>query len=364
MIRHLAQPSSRSPTKAPWPPRDAEAWQRAITPGGPLDPGGPAARLSPATRRMMASAYDRFLQWLGSHGELDPAGGPGDRVTPGRLSGYPVERRSRVSTVTIFHDVQLLGMMMRILLPDRDWRWLIRHPIVPTRAEARLARREPRLFNPGLLLHQSIKRLDTLQGEPPCERTAILVRDHLLVAFGVCSGLRIRNLTAIRIGEHLVPRPHGWEILFAAHETKAEVPIAMRWPQMLRIYLQQYLDIYRPILLRRCKTALSSLWVSSRGNPLSTPMVRSTFACIGRETIGQPINPHCVRHTLATTLLTADPTALAMTAAALTHRGTDTVVRYYDELTSAPAQVMWQRVKQRTSQGAAGTAGPVYGVRS
>lgn len=362
MIRCIPPPSSRPPTKAAWPCRDAETWQRAIATGGPLDPCGPAARWSPASQKLVADAYGRFLQWLESRGELDRAGGPGDRVTPERLSRYVIERRSRVAIRTVFNDVGMLAMMMRILVPDRDWRWLTRHPLVPTRAEARAARREPRLFDPGLLLHRLMARLEELQREPACERTAILIRDHLLVAFAVCSGLRMRNLAAIRIGENLVARPHGWDILFEAHETKAKVPIALRWPEALRPFLGQYLAAYRPVLLRRCKTPLAALWVSARGNSLSMPMVHLVFARIGRETIGRPINPHCVRHTLATTLLTEDPNALAVAAAALAHRGTDTVVRYYDESTSAPAQMIWQRLKQRTLQGAADDASQRHGA--
>ena len=109
-----------------WPPADRAAWQAAMTPGDPFEPGGLAATWSAATRRKMACGYGRFLRWLKGRGELDEAVGPAARITRERLTAYLDEIRRSNRGHTIQSRIQELGDALRALVPEGDWRFIKR----------------------------------------------------------------------------------------------------------------------------------------------------------------------------------------------------------------------------------------------
>src|SRR4051794_4705060 len=100
---------SKSLPVALWPPADRAAWQAAMSPGDPFDPGGIAAAWSAATRRKTASGYGRFLFWLKERGELHEAVGPAERVNRERLNAYLDDIRHTNRGHTIQSWIQELG---------------------------------------------------------------------------------------------------------------------------------------------------------------------------------------------------------------------------------------------------------------
>ena len=89
---------SKSLPVALWPPADRAAWQAAMTPGDPFEPGGIAASWSAATRRNTACGYGRFLVWLKERGELDEAVGPAARLMKRQSPSGTKARRASPSS--------------------------------------------------------------------------------------------------------------------------------------------------------------------------------------------------------------------------------------------------------------------------
>lgn len=324
-----------------WPPKHRTAWQAAIRRENPLQRGGRAASLAPATRRTMTALYGQVLEWLRATGKLDPEGDPVTQITPELLGQFIAARRATLSDNTIFNNLRMLTMMLKCLEPAQEWRWVWRHSAAPRRSEARAARRPPRTFPAGLLLHRLVSAMQAVL-ELPVERSPRdRLRNCLLVALAVTSGLRLRNLAALRLGHNLIRRKAGWEILFDRAEVKNGEAILSQVPPALVPFLERYLAVDRPRLAARGAGATDALWVSCRGGPLSPQNIQWVFRRVGVEMLGYPINPHAARHVQATRILDDDPRALEIASLALAHSDISTVSQYYDQSGSQGAQAAW-----------------------
>lgn len=65
---------------------------------------------------------------------------------------------------------------------------------------------------------------------------------------------------------------------------------------------------------------------------------------LGEELLGHSINPHRVRHTLATTRLWPDLGPLKVAATALSHRDTSMVAEFHDRSGDAAAVGTWRSI--------------------
>lgn len=232
------------------------------------------------------------------------------------------------------------------MVPDRDWSWVRRHPLRPTPAEIRAARKPLEPFDGAELVQAALAECDAAEAETPTPRSARRFRDGLLLALATYVGIRRRNLAEITIGEHLVASGSGYRLVFEEAGTKTGAICDLRVPDMLVPYLQAYLDRYRPVLLDGTDDH-GRLWVNIGGEPLAYEALYGLFARKAQKLIGRPINPHLTRHSLATTILTSDPRAIATAAAALTHRGTRSVSEVYDRSGRTGAEAEWQRILRR-----------------
>jgi len=326
-----------------WPEPDQAAWARASFVGGPLDEPGDAAGFSPETTRSLLALYGAYLAWLDREGELERDQGPETRFTFDRVGRFVRARRETVSDNTVFNNLGMLAMMMNCLVPEKNWNWIRRHPLAPNRAEARAARRPQPVFDPGRLLHRLLAEYGELRRQPLTRDIAWQIRDLVMLAVAFFSGVRRGNLLGLRVGHNLLRLGGRWEVLFEADETKADVPIASRLPVVIEAALEFYLDACRPLLLAgRSDTGLA--WISLRGRKLSESGCRSAFARLGTRLLSDHLHPHEVRHVMATTLLTHRPNGIDVAAAALTHKGTATVIRHYDQSGATVAQAVWRQV--------------------
>jgi len=327
-----------------WPVPDRLAWQRACRRHDPGDPGA-AGHLSPATRVRLCDEYGQFLAWMRKTERLDPAQQGADQVSGEVLDAFLVDARQARSDLSVFKTLDALSMMLRRLAPDRQWRWVCRHPNAPRPADAREARRPPRTFDAGRLLHRLLGELERLDALPTTPRSAGQRRDFLIVAVGVYTALRRRNLTDLTLGRSFIRRSETWFIRFRAQDTKMGVPILKKLPLALVPHMDRYVRTERPCLLG--PRSSQALWITSRGARLAMKPsgIGDVFERVGLAMLGHPIASHQTRYTAATTLLTMDPRAMSIASALLTHADPNTVPTFYDQSGVEVAQDIWQQMR-------------------
>jgi integrase/recombinase XerD len=327
-----------------WPSKHKEAWATANRPGSPLRRGGYATSLAPATKLMMMEIYGIFLWWLNTTGDLDPNAGPASQMTTDLRTQFVAARRATVSDNTTYNNLRMLTMMMNCLEPDHDWRWIWRDGGAPQVWEARAARRTPKSFPAGLLVHRLVTEMEKAMGLPLLQVPLDRVRNCLFVGMAVLLGLRPRNQSSMRLERNLICRKDGWEILFEASEVKNGEPILHRIPAVLNPFVDRYLSVDRPRQLDRFPQTTDAVWLSRKGGPLSTQGCTVVFRWIGQEMLGYPLNPNCVRHVQATRILDNDPRDLKTASLALAHTDLSTVSTFYDQSGSRAAQAVWLQV--------------------
>lgn len=328
-----------------WPDGDRDAWEHACAREGPLDQDGPAARLSPETLRTMRRSYGLLLAWLERRGQLEPAASVASRMTPERLGAFIMARREIVGPNTLFSEIAVLAMAFRVMAPEMRWTWMRRHPALPRRAERFAARRPVPTPTPYDVVCSLYAYLARLAAGAIDRDTAPAYRDGVLVAVALLTGLRPRNQRALALGESILRRPAGWEVLIEARGTKRHRPIACVIPDWLTPHLDHYVDAVRPTLLAS-KKGVSALWISQRRRRISRACHTQAFATVS-ALIGTTLRPHSVRHVMATELLALDPRHSILAAAALGHTDPEMVALHYDRGDAAPELKVWRRVVRR-----------------
>ena len=318
-----------------WPADDRQAWEAAQQSGDLLEPGGMAADWRPATWTMAANGYGRWLTWLAAqHAELLalPAA---ERATRERLAAYAADLRAVNGAVTVATRVREIGNALRVLAPQRDWRW-VQRAADRLRAQAEPVRdKRPRLQSPERLvaLGQALMaQADDAATGWPAERAA-LHRDGLLIALLAHRPLRARNLVAIRIGQHLVRRGDGWWLVFTPEETKTRVVLEVPWPAELAPALHRHLADHRPVLLARGArpdAAREALWVSKQGRQMSGAAIRHQVGARTAAAFGRPLSPHLFRDCAATAVAIAAPQRIGIVPRLLGHTTLTTSERHYN----------------------------------
>src|SRR4029453_12665341 len=108
------------------PVGDRGAYEAAIRPGDPLEPGGLGAEWSSYSRRKNVNGYGRWLTWLSIQGLLDPSIGPTDRISRERIAAYVKDLHQLNAPFTVLTRVEELIQMLRVLEPRYDIIWLRR----------------------------------------------------------------------------------------------------------------------------------------------------------------------------------------------------------------------------------------------
>jgi integrase/recombinase XerD len=70
----------------------------------------------------------------------------------------------------------------------------------------------------------------------------------LIIALLICCPMRLRSLTEIVIGQHLLFDGRGYRLEFTAAETKGGRPYHAAVPPELTAYVDKYLQVHRPRL--------------------------------------------------------------------------------------------------------------------
>jgi integrase len=163
---------------------------------------------------------------------------------------------------------------------------------------------------------------------------AALFRDGLLLVFLAYHPLRLRNLSSLRIGRHLVVQDDRVILKIDAFETKTRQRIEQELSPRLSCAVRRYVDRYRPVLLRARgrwqAPAEDAFWVSRDGSPCSAGTFRNV---VGKHAIGpngQPLSPHLFRSMAATSVSIEAPGSVDLIPAILSHRSRRTGQEYYN----------------------------------
>jgi integrase/recombinase XerD len=326
-----------------WPAADRAVWQAAIRLGDPFDGGGIASRWSAATQCKTAKGYGRYLCWLKERGELDETAGPAARITREKLSAYLEDLRNTNRGHTIQTRIQELGDAMRALAPDKDWRF-IQVAACRLRASTVPARDKPgTLLRMADVIAQGYRMMDEASESLILSELgrAALYRNGLLLVFLAYHPLRLRNLSSLRIGRHLIVEDDPIVLKIDPAEIKTRQGIEQQLSPRLACAIRRYIDRYRRVLLqargRWHAPAADDLWVSRDGSPCTSGTFRNIIAkhLIGPN--GLPLSPHLFRSMAATTVSIEAPGSVDLIPAILTHRSHRAGEHYYNLASSLDA---------------------------
>jgi integrase len=160
-----------------------------------------------------------------------------------------------------------------------------------------------------------------------------MFRDGLIFMLLSSVPVRLRNLTMIKIGRHLILAPDRPGFLqFTAKQTKGKRHARFSlWPE-LRAVIDEYIAVYRPVLAGIYEG--KALWLCQcGGGPLKSAglyaaIVRITTLCA--ERLGGPVNPHFFRDAIATALIERYPDKPEYATTMLQHRHRETTREYQE----------------------------------
>jgi integrase/recombinase XerD len=315
-----------------WPASDQAMWRAAIAEGDILDGAGPGAHWAGATRNNTRKAYGYWLGWLAKHGFLDADVAPLDRVTPERVAAYVTDLQARVAASSVFAYILDLLRYVKRVAPERDWAWLsnIKNRLwaraSPAKDKTSRIRPAAELFALGIELMHSATGFRSRYNRLAAE---IRFRDGLIIALLAARPIRLKNLTALEIGRHLVCIDGVYWLRLEAEEVKNAKHIEVSLPEALTPWLERYLASVRPRLLGAATS--NRLWVSCQGTPLFDGVIRHHVCKHTKAAFGVAISPHLFRDCAATSVAIEDPEHVRIAASILGHHSLATTQRYYDQ---------------------------------
>ena len=333
-----------------WPEADQEAWASAIG-GDPLalEGGGGGAAWRPSTRSLVENGYGRWLSWLEHTGALDSSAAPGARATVPQVRQYlDALEAAGLADHSRAGRLQALSDALRVMQPEADVNFISRaaQRISSTAKRARDLR--PRLRPPQDVLAFGRELILNSRSEAalsPVEQ-AILFRDGLIIALWSLRALRIANLANIEISRNLVRGTSGHRLQFEPEEMKAGRPFSCTWPNCLEDALESYLQKLRPVLraIDRSGSSDQGLWISQFGRRMKPASVGQMLRIQTERGFGEAINPHLMRHMVATAVAEDRPNDIADVPAMLGHADLETSEKHYILAGSVRAATSYQAV--------------------
>lgn len=315
-----------------WPTVDRKAWVKVMTSVPKPSFSEPQRRLRQTTLRVYAQGYGSWLAWLDRNGRLDPPSRPEDRVNLENLEAYLEDMKSAgFADLTIAGRLHGLHDILRLISPKADIGFIA----VAARRLRAVARRQTsiadRMQSPQAI-HKHALALMGRARDISDIRHAVDYRDGLLLALWVTRATRISNLTNLAFGSQLLEQSGHWRVEYQPWEMKGGARFTFDWPASLIEPLVTYIEHVRPMLLAQGEPGDDHrrLWISIKGNPMSSVALRKVIQTRTREEFGLPMNPHHIRHSVATEVAELTPENVMDIPAMLAHSASETSERYYN----------------------------------
>jgi integrase len=320
-----------------WPAADIEAFKRAYQPGDIFDEtAGPGAHLAEGTRRMIRTAYRRWLGYLKEHYLDDLLQAPANRISSDRVRSFIDHLSAEVRPTTVAIVIDNLCCAARLIAPERDWRWL-------ASLKARLAARAKpedrfdRLVPPWQTFDFGIELMDEAITLPTTghKQREIQYRDGLILAILSLWLLRRRSLAAPTVSRHLDINANGVNMILFPEDTKAKRAESFWLPEQLVPYFTRYLQEIRPRLVG--PNGHDGLWASYKGCPLSPGRIYDMARARVAKKFGKAMSLHDFRRAAATFLAMDAPEMVGLIPGALQHASPDVGERHYNLARSVKA---------------------------
>lgn len=186
--------------------------------------------------------------------------------------------------------------------------------------------------------------------DPNSIEAAFLVHDELFFMWLVTLVWRQRNIRECQIGRNVFkaeipalvdiavprwaqerlranPREEFWQFHFREDETKTHREVRVILPRRLVPLLEEYLEHYRPLLLRGFDP--TNLFLNRRGHPLDAHQFTSVVSNLTVRYGHRRVTPHLVRDIFAFYWLKHHPRDYLTVSKALWHADIDTTIRIY-----------------------------------
>ena len=311
-----------------WPLVDQDLWRRATQKAKLFDEDGQAAHWSATSKTNAEKAYGLWLAFLARAGLLDPDELPAARASQKNLQAYLETLQGRKAT-SIANRLRDLHEALRVMCPNANLDLLRR---LVRRLQA-LARRQERvspniistteLYEAGLARMRRVARTEYEKRDVQ----AVQYGDGLLMAMLACKAIRRRNVVETRVGVNLLRIGEIYVLQFAPSGTKNGHLIKAELPSSLTPFVDEWLNRYRPVLLR--DQASEALWVSSHRKPMAAVTIAAKFKMATEQELGVPMSPHHVRHCLATSVALGLPHKARMLPFLLDHKSDATARKHY-----------------------------------
>jgi integrase len=311
-----------------WPLADRQLWERATSDSDPFSEAA-GARLAARSKHQYLFAWRRFLGFVLIE---DPAAlqlPPAERLTKDRVRVFASHLAETNIPRSVAIQVDALYKVARIMLPEHDLTWLKSmkarlHSAAPLQRPSGPAVTSLQILQVGL----SLMDQNAPQGERITLSQAISYRDGLMIALLAFAPLRRKNLVSLEIGRHIIGESNDRYVVIPAFETKTRTPIEFAIPALLISYLDIYLAVVRPRLLKN--PLCQALWISPRGEALHYGAIGNIVARHSFSLLGIRLTPHDTRDAAATTWALADPSKIGTATDLLSHANGKTMQKHYN----------------------------------
>ena len=150
-----------------------------------------------------------------------------------------------------------------------------------------------------------------------------------MIAILAARPVRLKNLTAMIIGQNLIRIDNLYWLVFEAGEVKNHRHIEVPIPEVLASCIDDYLANHRPRLLQGKES--ERFWISRFGGELTCNSIRRQIKLHTEAAFGKAIYPHLFRDCAATSIAIHDPEHVWITANILGHNTLATSQKYYDQ---------------------------------
>jgi integrase len=328
-----------------WPAADQLLWINATNDTDPFSEAS-GARLAPSSKNQYWFAWRRFLGFLAIN---DPSAidlSPVVRLNRERVCAYVDHLNETRIPRSVAIEVDALYKAARVMMPEQDLTWLKSikarlHMAAPLRQAGGPVITSIQLLKLGeQLMHRS-----TPPGSGRITLTkATCYRDGLMIAFLAFMPLRRQNLVSLEIDRHLIGNGNNRFIVIPAAETKTTTAIEFAIPEHLLPYIDTYLEIIRPRILK--DQTSKALWVSPRGGALGYGAIGNVVSRHTVAELGIRITTHDTRDAAATTWAIAVPSQIGISRDLLSHSDLRTTGKHYNRAKGVEASRAYATILQ------------------
>jgi len=356
-----------------WPALDLQLWQTATKKGDFLEPDGKAAHWSDATLLQVQKGYSKWLFHLIAEGTL-PAQemqAPIDRVSENQLRSYLERLKAQgLASQTIASRIVDLSEAIRVMQPKANIT-ILRELSATLQQRATPSRKKHARIKPPKEIWQACLEYmeQSMQDHPvPNINQASRFRDALSLGLLAQRPLRRRNISGLVLGEHLTFDGGIWHCHIPGNETKDGSPISFTLPEdeRFRAAYTHYLLVSRQRLLRAPRLAndklqdiIGPLWVSMRGQGMTSHAFYYGITRISDELLGAPLNPHLLRDCAASALSSDAPEYILAASRILGHSDLATTLGHYEQSSMLAAGANLASTMEELQQQALAGASPL-----